>query len=252
MMEERPSRADDPAPPVAAASPPSVVRRHRLATRLWHWLNAVTILIMIGSGATILNAHPHLYWGNYGANFDRPWYNPPHMPSWLTIPSHYNLAIARRWHLLFALVLGFGLLAYMIVSLINRHFQRDLRVRARELAPRALLHDVKEHLALRFHDPANPAAYNIFQKLSYVAVIFVLIPAMILSGLTLSPAMNAAWPWLLDLMGGRASARSVHFIAATGLVAFIVVHLLLVLLAGPINEIGSMITGRWRVPEEKR
>jgi thiosulfate reductase cytochrome b subunit len=148
-------------------------------------------------------------------------------------------------------VLGFGLLGYMIASLINRHFQRDLRVRSSELAPRALWHDVKEHLHLRFHDPANPAAYNIFQKLSYVAVIFVLIPAMILSGLTLSPALDAAWPWLLDLMGGRASARSVHFIAASALVAFIIVHLILVLLAGPINEIRSMITGRWRVPEEK-
>jgi thiosulfate reductase cytochrome b subunit len=173
------------------------------------------------------------------------------MPAWLTIPSHYNLALARRWHLLFALVLGFGLLGYMIASLINRHFQRDLRVRAKELAPRHLWHDVKEHLALRFHDPENPAAYNIFQKLAYVSVIFVLIPAMILSGLTLSPALNAAWPWLLDLMGGRASARSVHFIAASGIVLFIIVHLALVLLAGPINEIRSMITGRWRVPEEK-
>lgn len=241
--------ADEPAP--ATSAPPATIYRHRLPTRIWHWINMVTILIMIGSGATILNAHPHLYWGNYGANFDRPWYNPPHMPSWLTIPSHYNLALARRWHLLFALVLGFGLLGYMIASLINRHFQRDLRVRAKELAPRHLWHDVKEHLALRFHDPENPAAYNIFQKLAYVSVIFVLIPAMILSGLTLSPALDAAWPWLLDLMGGRASARSVHFLAASGIVLFIIVHLALVLLAGPINEIRSMITGRWRVPEEK-
>ena len=250
-MEEQNAIADDSAPLAPSPPAPATIYRHRLATRLWHWINVVTILIMIGSGATILNAHPHLYLGNYGANFDHAWYNPPHMPSWLTIPSHYNLAIARRWHLLFALVLGFGLLGYMIVSLVNRHFQRDLRVRAGELAPRHLWHDAKEHLALRFHDPKNPTAYNIFQKLAYVVVIFGLIPAMILSGLTLSPAMDAAWPWLLDLMGGRASARSVHFIAATGIVAFIIIHLILVLLAGPINEIRSMITGRWRVPEEK-
>ena len=252
-MEDQSTAADkvvdEPAP--AATPQPETIYRHRLPTRIWHWINMVTIMIMIGSGATILNAHPHLYWGNYGANFDRPWYNPPHMPAWLTIPSHYNLALARRWHLLFALVLGFGLLGYMIASLINRHFQRDLRVRAKELAPRHLWHDVKEHIALRFHDPENPTAYNIFQKLAYVSVIFVLIPAMILSGLTLSPALDAAWPWLLDLMGGRASARSVHFIAASGIVLFIIVHLALVLLAGPVNEIRSMITGRWRVPEER-
>ena len=240
-------------PPTAKAPPHggSVIYRHRVATRLWHWINAITIFIMIGSGLMISNAHPHLYWGNYGANFDHPWLSLPRWPGWVTIPGSYNLALARRWHLLFALVLGFGLLLFMIASLINRHFQRDLRVRAGELKPRNLLHDLKEHLAFRFHDPANPAAFNIFQKLSYVLVIFVLIPLMIMTGLTLSPGMNAAWPWLLDIFGGRSSARSIHFIAAAALVVFTVVHLLLVMLAGPLNEVRSMITGRWKVPEEK-
>jgi len=239
--------------PPSAKAPPragSVIYRHRVATRLWHWINAITIFIMIGSGLMIFNAHPHLYWGNYGANADHPWLSLPRWPGWLTIPASYNLALARRWHLLFALVLGFGLLFFMIASLINRHFQRDLRVRADELKPRSLLHDLKEHLAFRFHDPANPAAFNIFQKLSYVLVIFILTPLMILTGLTMSPAMNAAWPWLLDIFGGRSSARSIHFIAAAGLVVFIIVHLALVILAGPLNEVRSMITGRWKVPEE--
>jgi Ni/Fe-hydrogenase b-type cytochrome subunit len=244
-MSASASTASTSAPPIGART----VFRHRLATRIWHWLNAVTIFIMVGSGLTILNAHPHLYWGQYGANFDHPWLNTPHWPSYVTIPAQYNLAIARRWHLLFALVLGFGLLGYMIVSLVNRHFQRKLRVRARELAPSHLWHDLREHLALRFHDPKEPAAYNIFQKLSYVLVIFILIPTMIVTGLAMSPAMDAAWPWLIHGLGGRSSARSIHFIAASGLVAFIIVHLVLVILAGPINEVRSMITGRWRVPD---
>jgi Ni/Fe-hydrogenase b-type cytochrome subunit len=238
------ARADTP------GRTPGVIYRHKLATRIWHWVTVVTIFIMIGSGLTILNAHPHLYWGEYGANPDHPWLNTWFWPSWLTIPARYNLAIARRWHLLFALVLSFGLLFFMISSLINRHFQRDLRVRAGELAPTRLWFDVREHLAFRFHDPRNPGAYNIFQKLSYVLVIFVLIPLMILTGLTLSPGMDAAWPWLLDLFGGRQSARSIHFIAAAGLVGFILVHLTLVILAGAWNEVKSMITGRWTVPEE--
>lgn len=237
------------APP--AEVPPSAgtaLYRHRLTTRLWHWLNVVTVFIMIGSGLTILNAHPHLYWGQYGANPDHPWFNPPHAPSYLTIPAGYNLALARRWHLLFALVFAFGLLAFMVSSLINRHFQKDLRIRLKELAPAHLWFDLKEHLAFRFHDPKNPGAFNIFQKLSYVLVIFILIPAMILSGLVLSPTMVAAWPWMLDLVGGRASARSVHFIAASGLVLFIIVHLVLVILAGAWPEVKSMITGWWTVP----
>ena len=228
----------------------AVIHRHRLATRLWHWVNAVTIFIMIGSGLTILNAHPHLYWGQYGANFDRPWLNTPHWPGWITIPVSYNLAIARRWHLLFALVLGFGLLAFMIASLFNRHFQRDLRVRAGEVAPRHLWRDVQAHLAFRFHDATDPGAYNTLQKLAYVATIFILLPLMILTGLALSPGMDAAWPWLLVVTGGRQSARSLHFIGMALISGFILVHLALVVLAGPIEEVKSMITGWWRVPGE--
>ena len=245
MTDTSPPTSDSP--PAAA----TVLYRHRLVTRLWHWLNVVTIFIMIGSGLTILNAHPHLYWGQYGANPDHAWFNPPHAPSFLTIPAGYNLAIARRWHLLFALVLAFGLRAFMVSSLVNRHFQKDLRIRLKELAPAHLWFDLKEHLAFRFHDPKNPGAFNIFQKLSYVLVIFGLIPMMILSGLVLSPTMVAAWPWMLDVLGGRASARSVHFIAASGLVLFIIVHLVLVILAGAWPEVKSMVTGWWTIPADQ-
>jgi len=234
----------------ATMEPVRVIRRHKLATRIWHWVNAVAVIIMIGSGAMIFNAHPRLYWGQYGANFDHAWLELPRFPGWFTIPATYNLALGRRWHLFFALVLAFALLAFMLWSLANRHFAKDLRVRAAELAPRHLWTDFKAHLAFRFHDPANPGAYNIFQKLSYVGVIFVLLPLAILTGLALSPGMDAAWPWLTDLWGGRQSARSVHFIAASLITLFVVVHLTLVILAGPINEVRSMLTGKWRVPED--
>ena len=243
----------DPTIPIERTTPPAPRRsifRHRIATRLWHWLNAFTMFIMIGSGLGILNAHPHLYWGSYGANFDSPWLNLPHWPGWLTIPASYNLALSRHWHLFFALVLGFSLLVFMIASLINRHFQRDLRVHADEVAPRHLWADVKAHLAFRFHDPERPGAYNTLQKLAYAATIFVLIPLMILTGLAMSPGMDAAWPWVLIVTGGRQSARSLHFIGMALISAFIVVHLVLVILAGPIEELRSMITGWWRVPEE--
>ncbi|WP_245843915.1 cytochrome b/b6 domain-containing protein [Sphingomonas spermidinifaciens] len=232
------------------------VAKHKLATRLWHWVNALTIFVLLGSGLMILNAHPNLYWGQFGANFDQPWFRVAwvfeggRVPGWLTIPSTYNLALARRWHLTFALVLGFGLLLFMVASLINRHFQRDLRLRASELAPAHLARDVREHLALRFHDPKQPGAFNTLQKLSYVGVIFVLLPLAIATGLTMSPGINAAAPWLLDLFGGRQSARSIHFIASMAIAGFIIVHLALVILAGPVNEVRSMITGRWRVPGE--
>ena len=233
---------------------PRTAYRHRLPTRVWHWLNAVTIVVMLMSGLMILNAHPRLYWGQFGANFDHAWLDlgSRPFPGWATIPSTYNLAAARIWHLAFAWPLAIGLIAFLLTSLWNRHVQRDLVPTARELAPGHVWQDIKDHARLRFPTGETALSYNILQKMSYAAVIFVLLPAMILTGLAMSPAMDAAWPWLLDLFGGRQSARSIHFLCAAALLVFILVHLIMVLLAGPINEIGSMITGRFRLPPERR
>ena len=277
----------EPTEPAIAADGPKggdIVYRHRLATRIWHWLNAAALTVMLMSGLMIFNAHPRLYWGQYGANFDHAWLEIQgndskgfvqlgklqipttgvlgrwkdgdgnvHLnafPGWATIPSSYNLAMARRWHLAVAWVLAFGLLAYMIASLLNRHVQRDLTLSRDEVRPSHIWWDIKEHAKLRFPTGAKALRYNILQKFSYIGVIFILIPTMILTGLTLSPGMDAGWSWLLDLFGGRQSARSIHFIAAMLLLAFILVHVVLVVLAGPINEVRSMITGRYRLPVE--
>ncbi len=230
---------------------PRLAYRHRLETRLWHWINALTVFVMLMSGLMIFNAHPHLYWGKFGANFDHPWlsFSGRPIPGWATIPSTYNLAAARRWHLAFAWLLSISLGSFLLASLINRHAVRDLAPTRDEIHPSHVWNDIKDHARLRFPTGDKALTYNILQKLSYVGVIFLLLPLMILTGLAMSPAVDAAWPWLLDLFGGRQSARSIHFICAMGLLAFIVIHLIMVVLAGPLNEIGSMITGRFRIRE---
>jgi len=202
---------------------------------------------MLMSGLMISNAHTRLYWGEYGANFDVACLALPRFPGWMTIPSYYSLAGARRWHLAFAWLLAAGLVVYLLIALWNGHIRKDLAPRKAELAPRHLWADIVDHAKLRF--PTGDAAlrYNILQKLSYGGVIFLLLPLLILTGLTMSPAVDAAWPWLLDLFGGRQSARSVHFICAALIGLFILVHLAMVLLAGPVNEIRAMITGRYKV-----
>lgn len=265
--------------------PDALVYRHRLATRIWHWTNAIAILVLLMSGLMILNAHPRLYWGQYGANPDKPWLmagatqttgfvqigeqrfettgfigrwrddegrvQTRAFPHWATIPSRYDLAGARRWHFAFAWIFVAGILAFALVSLKNGHFRRDLAPSRSEVSPRHIWHDIREHALLRF--PTGDAAlrYNILQKLSYVGVIFLILPLMVLTGLAMSPSMNAAWPWLIDLFGGRQSARSIHFIVAVLLVLFVLIHLVMVLLAGPWNEVRSMITGRFRVPQDR-
>lgn len=262
-----------------------LVRRHRLSTRIWHWVNAGTLLIMLMSGLMIFNAHPRLYWGQYGANPDPAWLEIGNrdgegflrigdvtiettgvlglwkdengrelrraFPGWATIPSSYNLALSRRWHLTFAWVFAAGLVAYGLWSLGNGHLRRDLLPRRAELTPGYIWREIKHHATLRFPKGADAARYNILQKASYLGVIVILLPVLVLTGLAMSPSMAASWPWLLDLFGGRQSARSIHFIAAALLVLFVLVHLLMVLLAGPFNETRSMITGRFRVPKEK-
>lgn len=272
--------------PYDRASGGDLVKRHRLSTRIWHWVNAGTLVIMLGSGLMIFNAHPRLYWGSYGANPDPAWLEigsrddegylrvggltvettgflgaqpigrgqvrKRPFPPWTTIPSDYNLALARRWHLTFAWVFAVGIVAYGLWSLMNGHIRRDLLPNAREHRPGHIWRDIKDHATLNFPKGAAALNYNILQKASYLGVIVVLIPVMVLTGLTMSPSMDATWPWLLDIFGGRQTARSIHFITAAFLVLFIIVHLLMVVLAGPFNELRSMITGRFRLPKEKR
>ncbi|MEO5577790.1 MAG: cytochrome b/b6 domain-containing protein [Sphingomicrobium sp.] len=280
----KPSASPDPAPR-AGPGPGDLVKRHRLSTRLWHWTNVVALAVMLMSGLMIFNAHPRLYWGQYGANADAAWFEigstettgfvqagPLRVattgvlgrwtdqdnvlrrrafPYWITIPSRYSLADARLWHLAFAWVLGLSLAAYMVVSLHNRHFKRDLTISLAEIKPAHLWTDIKDHARLRFPTGVDALRYNILQKLAYASVLFGLLPLIIFTGLAMSPAMDSGWPWLLDIFGGRQSARSLHFIAMVALVGFFVVHIAMVVLAGPINELRSMISGYYRPPGER-
>jgi thiosulfate reductase cytochrome b subunit len=229
---------------------PEVIRRHRLATRLLHWVNALCVFAVLMSGLQIFNADPRLYWGQFGASPDKALLaiGAHGFPHWATIPSWRDLATGRRWHFFFAWLLVFNSSLYLLISLISGHVRRDLLPSRSEIAPRHLARDIWNHLRLRF--PTGEAAkhYNVLQKLAYFGIIFVVAPVLLATGLTMSPGIDAAWPWLVPLFGGRQSARTIHFTAAMLVVAFIAVHLLMVMLAGPWNEIRSMITGRYVVP----
>ena len=93
--------------------------------------------------------------------------------------------------------------------------------------------------------------YNLLQKLTYIVVIFILLPTMVLTGLTMSNAFTAVFPQLFDLFGGRQSARTIHFLAASALVLFVIIHIIQLFVAGFFNEMRSMITGRFKILREK-
>jgi thiosulfate reductase cytochrome b subunit len=276
-----------PAQPIRAKR--EFVYRHTLAVRLTHWINVLCLTLLLLSGLQIFNVHPALYWGNYGYRgapsvfsisgvLDSETREPvgitrigdysfdttgilgvtydsdgqPHagaFPRWARLGT--ELALSRDWHFLMAWLFVINGAIYLLIGVFSGHFRRDLAPGANELRPRHILHDVWNHVRLR--RPRGEAAkhYNVLQKLSYLLVIFLLLPVMVLSGLTMSPAATAAAPFLFDLFDGRQSARTIHFIAANLLVLFVLVHVAQVALFGAYNLMRSMITGRYAIVPER-
>lgn len=217
------------------------MKRHALSTRLWHWLNALCLAVLFMSGLNISNAHPRLYWGHWGFAPDQAWLHLPRFPGWMTIPGHYSLSAARDWHLLFAWPFALGLLLVWAAMLVNRHFWRDIAITRQEWRWSAIKAEFAHHL--KFDFSSGHGKYNFLQKLLYGLVFGVGLPLMIATGLAMSPAMDANWPWIVDMFGGRQSARSLHFLMAWALLAFLIVHILAVLLSGPVRQIRDMISG---------
>ena len=217
------------------------MKRHALSTRLWHWLNLLCVVVLFMSGLTISNAHRRLYWGDWGFEASQAWLMVPRFPDWMTIPGYYSLAVARDWHILMAWPFALGLLFMWIAMMVNRHFKRDIVTKRREWRPSAIWRDVVEHLKLNFDH--HEGKYNFLQKLAYGLVLGVFLPMMIFTGISISPGMEPTFGWLVDLLGGRQSARSLHFIFAFAIAGFFIVHVLLVILSGPIRQMQDMITG---------
>jgi thiosulfate reductase cytochrome b subunit len=259
--------------------------RHRLPVRVMHWINVISLTILLGSGLNIFNAHPALYWGK-DSNFASPWLsikaqNTPAgpvgvtrfagrewdttgvlglsavdgqtksrgFPSWATVPGPQWLSMARHWHFFFAWVFVINGVAYLLYSLFSRHLVRDLLPTMAEL--RGIGRSIVDHL--KFKHPTGAAAkrYNVLQNLAYLTVIFVLLPLVVFAGLAMSPRLDAVYAGWVDLLGGRQSARSLHFIAAAGLLLFTLIHVFEVIVAGVWNELRSMITGWYTVPADK-
>ena len=140
---------------------------------------------------------------------------------------------------------------YWLYGALSGHFRKDLWLDRRERHPRHILRDIWDHIRLRRPVGAAASRYNTLQKMAYLVVVFGLAPLMLLTGLTMSPGMDAACPFLLDLFGGRQSARTLHFVTANLIVLFVAVHLFEVLVSGPWNEVRSMITGWFVIPGDE-
>jgi len=261
-----------------------LVYRHAAVTRLTHWINVLALTLLLMSGLNIFGAHPALYWGQT-STFAHPWVSigavqrpngevegvtqigsakfdttgvlgwsgkpgsrqPVAFPSWATVPSERDLADSRRWHFFFAWLFVLNGLVYWLVGLGGGHIVKDLAPTRRDLAPRNLWHEIVTHAKLRFPKGEEARHYNVLQKGAYLAVVLILLPLMVLTGLTMSPGVDAGAPWLVVLFGGRQTARTIHFLTAFTLVGFVLLHVFMVVASGTWNNIRSMITGRYAI-----
>jgi thiosulfate reductase cytochrome b subunit len=273
--------------PANAIPTSRLVLRHSALVRVCHWINAICFFFLLMSGLQIFNAHPALTWGR-ATNFDHPFLSlsarednngdptggvttifghsfdttglfgasrgddgeleERGFPSWATLPAEQDLAMGRRWHFFFAWILVLSGLVY-VGNLIARRHIADLWPTFADL--RALPRSILDHARLRFPEGDEALRYNVLQKLAYLSVVIAFL-VLVLAGLTMSPAVDSAFPWLTSLFGGRQAARAAHFLLATYLVLFVIVHLVMVVLSGPINNMRSMITGRYRIREAQR
>ena len=166
-------------------------------------------------------------------------------PSWITIPSAYSLADGRLWHFFFAWLLVLNGVGFVAYALLSQHLQRDLAPTRCEW--RGIGRSIRDHIAFRHPQGEAARHYNVLQKLSYLVVIFGLLPLIILAGWAISPWLNSLWPGWVDLFGGRQSARTVHFIVAWLLVGFVAIHVFEVIISGLWNHMRSMVTGHYRI-----
>lgn len=269
-----------------AATGSQLYYRHALGVRMMHWINVLALTVLLMSGLNIFSAHPALYWGKSSytgsgpvlqitarqasgqvigitRTFGREFVTTGVLgagtgpggqavartfPSWLTLPGSRWLAMARRWHFFFAWVFVINGLCYLGYSVASRHLGRDLAPTAADW--RSIGRSILDHL--RFRHPSGEASrrYNILQKLSYLGVIFVLLPLVVLTGAAMSPWFNSIIPGWVDALGGRQSARTLHFVVAWLLVAFVLIHVFEVIVSGFWNHMRSMTTGLYRVKLE--
>lgn len=247
---------------------PLEARGHRLWVRLTHWAIAGAALVLIGSGGTILMAHPRLYWGHAGNDLTRPLVEVPLGPNhsrgaWskttpfftarnspvtanrLTEPWNQN-SWARSLHFLAAWVFITGLLTYLAFGIGTGHVRRNLLPRRAELSPSNIGQDIKAHLRqpMPAAEPGPP--YAILQKLTYLLTALVLLPVMFLTGISMSPAIAAEYPVLLDVFGGTQSARTIHFFAFVAVTLFLAIHLVMILLTRPLRQVRGMTVGNQR------
>ena len=218
--------------------------------RVTHWITVISFFALLITGIEIVISHPRFYWGETGNSGTAPLFKIPIPSSRDTVPSGYNYVMpdqngwSRYLHFEAAWVLVLTGLVYVVAGLCTAHFRGNLLPSPAERRGRAFLEVFANYLRRAPPNAAESHSYNVVQRTAYLSVIFVLFPLVIWTGLALSPAFDSTVPAAVNLLGGRQSARTLHFFISGFLVAFLVVHITMIVLAGFWKRVMAMITGR--------
>jgi thiosulfate reductase cytochrome b subunit len=224
--------------------------RHTMLVRVTHWITVASFLALLVTGVEILISHPRFYWGEVGNSLNPPLFQIPIPSSRATVPTGYGYVLpdqngwSRYLHFEAAWALVLTGLIYVISGLWTRHFRNNLFPAPADRTWRAFRGVIAKHLRLARSDEADSRSYNALQRITYLLVIFVLFPLVVWSGLAMSPGFNAAVPWAVNSLGGRQSARTLHFFISISLVLFLFVHVVMVALSGFVSRTREMITHR--------
>jgi len=235
----------------ASAAPAAALRpRHSALVRVTHWLITLSFLALLLTGVEILISHPRFYWGETGNVNTQPLFK-LHIPSSRdTVPTGYGYVLpdqngwSRYLHFEAAWLAVLTGLFYLAFGFFSGHFRRNLVPTSSDGSLKGLAADLARHLGSRRPTEEEAWSYNPLQRLTYLVVIFVLFPLVIWTGLAMSPAIASTYPSMVTALGGRQSARTIHFFVSVVLVLFLFVHILMVTLAGFRKRVGAMITGR--------
>jgi thiosulfate reductase cytochrome b subunit len=237
-----------------ATSAPS---RHSALVRSTHWITALCFFALLVTGIEVLISHPRFYWGETGNVLTKPLFQIPIPASRSLVPTGYGYTLpdqngwSRYLHFQAAWILVLTGLLYAIYGFVTRHFRKNLLPSKADLSRRNFSATIVKHLRFERLDPAEAHSYNLLQRLTYLFVIFVLFPFVVWTGLAMSPAFVSAFPPTVIILGGQQSARTLHFVVTLALVAFLLVHVGMVFLAGFGSRMKAMITGRTNTDTER-
>ena len=231
----------------AAEGATAVRGRHSALVRVTHWITAVCFLALLITGVEILISHPRFYWGEDGNVNTAPLFKIPIPSSRGTVPTGYGYVLpdqngwSRALHFQAAWVAVATGLLYFVYGFAQGHFRRNLLPARADLSWREIGTTIAGQL--RAKGSSDAASYNVLQRITYLAVIFGLFPLVIWTGLAMSPAIAAACPMAVTLLGGQQSARTIHFFVSVLLFIFLVVHVVMVWRAGFWSRVRAMISG---------